>query len=87
MSRKETVEVELTERQAAILNASVNLPLNFGGKPFDSAHRIVLTHDEIRTLVDAVADRLQSIGFDEAYAVTDEGAVLESVIDMLTGRP
>ena len=44
-----------------------------------------LTHDQARQLMAAVSTRLQFAGFDRSYKPTEEGLLLESIIDRLTG--
>jgi hypothetical protein len=46
-----------------------------------------LTHPQRQELLDALGAQLQRVGFDERYDVTNEGRLLESIIDLLTAPP
>ena len=50
-----------------------------------SSRTVTLTRAQAKQLMTAVTTRLQVAGFDVAYDPTAEGAMLESIIDRLTG--
>jgi len=50
------------------------------------SHTVRLTPKQIETLRTAVADRLQTAGFDEKWEVNAEGRLLEGIIDKLIPR-
>jgi hypothetical protein len=43
----------------------------------------LLSDDQRRVLIDRIADRLQERGFDEKYEPTEEGRLLEGILDAL----
>jgi len=40
--------------------------------------------DDLLKIEEAVSDRLEMYGFDEKYDVTQEGAICESILDLLS---
>lgn len=83
---RHTAGVALTVEQMKYLVERLELPpplrdILRGG----SARALTLTRDQARQLMAAVSTRLQMAGFDEAYVPTEEGTMLESIIDRLTG--
>lgn len=46
-----------------------------------------LTQPQRQELLNALGAQLQRVGFDEHYDVTNEGRLLESIIDLLTAHP
>lgn len=51
--------------------------LEASGKPVD------LAPEQTQVLLGILADRLQQRGFDHNYALTDEGRMIESIIDVI----
>lgn len=47
----------------------------------------ILAQSQREELLEVLGAQLQRMGFDERYDATDEGRLLESIIDLLTSRP
>ena len=67
-------------REAEFLSAEVSQEL---WRLLDETRHPELSPTLARMLGDALTHRLASCGFDEAYRITDEGDLLEAILDRL----
>lgn len=83
---QDAVAVALSADQRKYLLERLALPAALGDLIRGASSRAVtLTRAQAKQLMTAVSTRLQVAGFDVAYDPTAEGAMLESIIDRLTG--
>lgn len=88
-ARVDGIEVKLSseERREILLRCSVPKDLQ---ELLDDRNSVIrpirLTPKQVDLLRTAVADRLQAAGFDENWAVNEEGKLLEGIIDKLIPR-
>jgi agmatine/peptidylarginine deiminase len=50
-------------------------------KQKEEKYQLELNDEELDTLRDLVGEQLQILGFDESYDLTEEGKILESLVD------
>jgi hypothetical protein len=84
MSDQPSAAVKFNRAQADYLIANFSLPAAAVASLRSEARSVELSAVERKKLVDQVANRLQRVGFDADYEPTEEGIMLESLIDALT---
>jgi hypothetical protein len=84
------MKVKVSEKELELLSSKQFLPDSLLAKILEGAssqdgrtHTIDLSDHEADLVRDYCGERLQSEGFDESYHPTQEGRLLESLIDKL----
>lgn len=80
------VKIKLDKIEYAYLCKASFLPKNFHNllsslKREENIYLLILSEKEADEIRDLFGEQLQLAGFDESYKLTQEGAILESLID------
>jgi hypothetical protein len=89
MKSKSQVEIIITEHQRDYILSTFNLSSRVKDQifsaskvhPQSSKYKLNLVTEDVDELRDTFMDRLQIHGFDEDYQLTEEGQMLEDLID------
>lgn len=80
------IEIELTEKEHSYIFQTSFLPENFRSmlsavKHQNDVYLLKVSEEHADEIRDLCGEQLQIVGFDEKYKLTQEGKILESLID------
>ena len=78
-------DISLSDRERRVLLERCELPADIADaiRMARAGTTIRILPEQLEVLRQCVADQLQRVGFDDQWALTPEGELLESIIDQL----